>query len=96
MQPIRRSPVEHIGVDGQRYVTIPGANGQPDEVLPVRSGPLPPSRPQSRMYREVTIVPERVMNGFDQHGRHDPRYPEQQQMTQQARYGRHEVVVLDE
>lgn len=96
MQPIRRSPVEHIGADGQRYVTIPGVNGQLDEVLPVRSGPLPPSRPQSRMYREVTIVPERVMIGFDQHRRHDPRYSEQRQMMQQPRYGRDEVVVLDE
>lgn len=36
------------------------------------------------------------MNGFDQHGRHDPRYPEQQQMMQQPRHGRDEVVVLDE
>ena len=92
MQPICRSPVEHIGSDGQRYVTIPGVNGQLDEVLPVRSGPLPPSRPQSRMYREVTRVPERVMNAFDQHVRHDSRFAEHQHQ----RYGRDDVVVLDE
>lgn len=100
--PIRqapRAPVEVIGPDGQRYMQLPGVNGQPGEILPIRTEreasmmpqSRPHSRPQSRMLREGT---RGLFGQPDYSGQQEYEYDGQQ--GGKRVYGRNEVIVLDD